>query len=69
MISKYRTELGSVWPPTAVVAREAGHTQQSPLRAICDKCLECSCYQLNEVRRCEATGCALWPFPHVDTLG
>ena len=31
---KSRTELASVWPPTADVAREAGHKPQSPLRAI-----------------------------------
>jgi hypothetical protein len=49
-----RTELA--------VAREAGHKPQSPLQAIREKCRDCSCYQLNEIRACEAVNCALWPF-------
>jgi hypothetical protein len=59
---KNPTELAATWPPTAAVAREAGHKPQSPLRAIRDKCLDCSCYQVSEVRRCEAVKCPLWPF-------
>ena len=43
-------------------AREAGHKPQSPLQAIREKCLDCSCYQLNEIRPCEAVNCPLWPF-------
>ena len=62
MQSKSRTELAAIWPPTSDVAREAGHTPQSPLRAIRDKCLDCSCYQVSEVRLCEAVKCPLWPF-------
>ena len=61
-MTKPSTELAATWPPTAAVSREAGHKPQSPLRAIRAKCLDCSCYQLNEIRLCEATGCALWPF-------
>ena len=57
-----RTELAAIWPPTASAAREAGHKPQSPLRAIREKCRDCSCYQLNEIRACEAVNCALWPF-------
>ena len=57
-----RTELAAVWPPTASAAREAGHKPQSPLQAIREKCRDCSCYQLNEIRVCEAVNCALWPF-------
>jgi hypothetical protein len=57
-----RTELASVWPPTAGVAREAGHQQISPLEAIRLKCLDCSCYQPSEIRLCEAVTCPLWPF-------
>jgi hypothetical protein len=57
-----RTELAAVWPPTASAAREAGHKLQSPLRAIREKCRDCSCYQPNEIRACEAVNCALWPF-------
>ena len=52
----------AIWPPTAGVAREAGHKPQSPLQAIREKCRDCSCYQLNEIRACEAVKCALWPF-------
>jgi hypothetical protein len=57
-----RTEPAAIWPPTADVARGAGHKPQSPLRAIRAKCLDCSCYQASEVRLCEATKCPLWPF-------
>ena len=53
-----RTELAAIWPPTASAAREAGHKPQSPLRAIREKCRDCSCYQLNEIRACEAVKCA-----------
>ena len=59
---KSRTKLAAIWPPTAAVSREAGHKPQSPLRAIRDKCLDCSCYQVSEVRLCEAVKCPLWPF-------
>ena len=58
MQSKSRTELAAVWPPTANVAHEAGHKPQSPLQAIREKCRDCSCYQLNEIRVCEAVKCA-----------
>ena len=57
-----RTKLAAVWPPTAAVAREAGHKPQSPLKAIREKCRDCSCYQIGEVRLCEAVNCPLWPF-------
>ena len=57
-----RTELAATWPPTSDVAREAGHKPQSPLRVIRAKCLDCSCYQVSEVRLCEAVKCPLWPF-------
>ena len=59
---KSRTKLAAVWPPTACAAREGGHKPQSPLQAIREICRECSCYQLNEIRLCEAVNCALWPF-------
>ena len=58
-----RTELAAVWPPTASAAREAGHKPQSPLQAIREKCRDCSCYQLNEIRACEAVNCALVAVP------
>ena len=59
---KTRTELAAIWPPTASVAREAGHKLMSPLKAIRAKCYDCSYFQLNEIRLCEAVNCALWPF-------
>jgi hypothetical protein len=59
---KSRTELAAIWPPTSDVAREAGHKPMSPLKAIRAKCLDCSCYQISEVRLCEAVKCPLWPF-------
>ena len=34
----------------------------SPLKAIRAKCYDCSYFQLNEIRLCEAVNCALWPF-------
>ena len=61
-MTRTKTELAAVWPPTASVAKEAGHEPMSPMKAIRLKCLDCSVYQINEVRLCEATGCALWPF-------
>ena len=42
--------------------REASHKPQSPLQAIREKCRDCSCYQLNEIRACEAVNCAIWRF-------
>lgn len=57
-----RTALAAVWPPTATVARKAGHERMSPMRAIREKCLDCSCGQPSEVRACEAIKCVLWPF-------
>ena len=59
---KTRAELAAIWPPTADVAREAGHKPKSPLKAIRAKCYDCSYFQLNEIRLCEAVNCALWPF-------
>ncbi len=54
--------LAAHWPPTADVAREAGHKPMSPLKAIRAKCYDCSYFQLNEIRLCKAVNCALWPF-------
>jgi len=34
----------------------------SPTKAIREKCLECSCWQNEEVKECPATDCALYPF-------
>ena len=57
-----RNTLASVWPPTGAVACQAGHRPMSPMQAIRRKCLDCSGQQPAEVRLCEATSCALWPF-------
>lgn len=57
-----RTELASVWPPTAAIAEKAGHTRKSPMKAIREKCLDCCCGQISEVRACESVKCSLWPF-------
>jgi hypothetical protein len=61
-MSNSRTQLAAIWPPTAAAAHEAGHGPQSPLRAIRAKSLDSSCYQVSEIRLCEALNCALWPF-------
>lgn len=34
----------------------------NPMRAIREKCLDCSCQQPVEVKECTVKGCALWPF-------
>ena len=39
-----------------------GHSAMPVLSAIRAKCLDCCCAQQSEVRKCTATGCALWPF-------
>jgi len=61
-MSMTRTDLATVWPPTAEIAGQAGHKPVSPMKAIRQKCLDCCCNQPSEVRACEATKCALWPF-------
>jgi len=62
MTEKTRTELAAVWPPTAAIAREAGHEPMTLMKAIRAKCYDCSYFQYHEVRLCEAINCALWPF-------
>jgi hypothetical protein len=57
-----RSELASVWPPDADTAAVAGHAATSPMRAIRAKCLDCCCGHQSEVRLCQSTKCALWPF-------
>jgi hypothetical protein len=41
--------------------RALGHPE-SPIKAIRAKCLDCSSGDRSEVRKCVASGCALWPF-------
>ena len=35
---------------------------QNPLKAIREKCLDCSCGNAAEVRKCVAIDCTLWPY-------
>ena len=57
-----RTELAAAWLPTADVRRAAGHDSRTlPLQAIPAKCLDCSCGNVAEVRRCEAVKCMAVP--------
>ena len=35
---------------------------RSVTEAIRAKCLDCSVYQVGEIRKCTAVGCPLWPF-------
>ena len=35
---------------------------QTPLRAIREKCIDCSYGDTSEVRKCVAVDCALWPY-------
>jgi hypothetical protein len=37
-------------------------TKADILRAIRQKCLDCSCHQPSEVRDCPITACDLWPY-------
>ena len=55
-------DLATIWPPTAAVAKKAGHKRKSPMKAIREKCLDCCCGQVSEIRLCESVKCALWPF-------
>ncbi len=40
----------------------AGHIQKPIMDVIRAKCLDCCCGQPNEVRRCMAVNCDLWPY-------
>ena len=39
-----------------------GEVIKSILRAVRKKCLDCCCYQENEVKLCPSTNCTLFPF-------
>jgi len=46
---------------------------QTPIKAIREKCLDCSCGQYKEIRLCPVINCALYPYrmgvrPSDDTL-
>lgn len=41
---------------------KAGHKKMSLIKVIREKCMECSCQQSGEVRKCTATDCYLWPY-------
>lgn len=38
------------------------HVKRPLTAAIREKCLDCCCGLVNEVRHCPVTDCALWPF-------
>lgn len=40
----------------------AGTVIRNPVKAIRQHCLQCSCYQRDEVKLCPCTSCFLWPF-------
>lgn len=46
--------------PTELTA--LGHVPMSPLKALRLRCLDCCCFQQNEVKLCTATRCPSWPF-------
>ena len=36
--------------------------ETNPIKAIREKCLDCCCYQKEEVKLCTCTDCPLYPF-------
>ena len=47
---------------------ESAYTGKSRKNAITAKCLDCCCYQQEEVRLCQATECPLWEYrPYKET--
>ena len=36
--------------------------EKSPLKAIREKCLDCTCGQANEVKNCQIEKCPLWKY-------
>lgn len=42
--------------------KAAGHKPDPLLKIIRAKCIDCSGYELGEVRKCTATACELWPY-------
>ena len=43
-------------------AVRAGFEKKPLLKAIREKCLDCTVYQANEVRLCQIRDCSLWPY-------
>jgi hypothetical protein len=37
-------------------------TKAGILHSIRQKCLDCSCFQPSEIRKCPVTTCGLWPY-------
>ena len=48
----------------SMMMQEGSNMQEAktPLKAIRLKCLDCTCQQIEEVKGCTITGCALYPF-------
>jgi hypothetical protein len=34
----------------------------TPVQSIREKCKDCTCNQLHEIKECQVTTCALWPY-------
>lgn len=45
-----------------ILCNYTGKEIRNPVKAIKQHCLECSCYQRDEVKLCPCTSCFLWPF-------
>ncbi len=45
-----------------IVKRALAKKNVSPIKAIRAKCLDCTCYQVTEVKLCPAKDCPLWMF-------
>jgi len=39
-----------------------GEVEMTPMKAIRQKCLNCSCYSSSEVEKCPIIDCSLYPF-------
>ena len=59
---KSRTELAAIWPPTRRCCTRGRTQAAKPTPGDPCKCLDCSYYQVSEIRLCEAARCPLWPF-------
>lgn len=62
--TKRRRILGKVleYCPGKLRQFESAYTGKSRKNAIAAKCLDCCCYQQEEVRLCQANACPLWEY-------
>ena len=47
---------------TFIYKGELKTKELTPIKAIREKCLECSCWSFEEVKECPAKDCALFPY-------